>query len=180
LDRLDLSPELRVFEPLRALAVADVRAADAAQRPDWGVELSYAQRGAAYSNLVSVQVSVDLPLFLSTRQGPRLAARQSDLSRVEAEREDRLRDLRATVEQLLAEYAELRSRVLRTRQVVSTLTQRRVDTALDEYRAGRIELPQVVAARRDKLETQLKTLELEQRLSQVVIKLNTVIDGESP
>ena len=180
LSRLDSNPEVKLYESLRAVAQAEVRAADAAQKPDWGLEISYAQRGAAYSNLVSVQVSVDLPLFLSTRQGPLLAARQSDLSRVDAEREDRLRDLRATVEQLLAEYAELRSRVARIRQVVSALAQRRVDTALDEYRAGRIELSQVVAARREKVETQLKGIELEQRLSQVVIRLNTVIDTESP
>ena len=179
-DRLDTSAELRVFEPLRAIAQAEVRAADAAQRPDWGLEFSYAQRGAAYSNMVSVQVRIDLPLFLATRQGPRLAARRSDAARVDAEREDRRRELQASVEESLAQYEELRSRVRRSRQVTAALAQRRVDTALDEYRAGRVELPQVVAARREKVEVELRALELEQRLSQVVIRLDTVIDREQP
>jgi len=179
-DSLDRSPDVRMFEPLRALAAAEVQAADAAQRPDWGLELSYARRGAAYSDMVSLQVIVDLPLFLSTRQAPRLAARSHDLSRVDAEREDRLRQLRSEVEQGLAEREELQSRVKRLRQVVVPLAQRRVDVALDEYRAGRVELPQVVAARRERLETQMKVLEIEQRLSQVVVRLGTVLDRESP
>lgn len=179
-DRLERSPDVLMFEPLRAMAVAEVRAADAAQRPDWGLELSYAQRGAAYSNMVSLEVRVDLPLFLSTRQGPRLAARQYDVSRVDAEREDRLRQLRADVEQALAERAELQSRITRLRQVVVPLAQRRVDVAIDEYRASRIDLPQVVAARRERLETQMKVLEIEQRLSQVLIRLGTVLDREAP
>jgi cobalt-zinc-cadmium efflux system outer membrane protein len=179
-DRLERSPDVLMFEPLRAMAAADIRAADAAQRPDWGVELSYAQRGAAYSNMISLQVSVDLPLFLSTRQAPRLVARRHDLARVDAEREDRLRQLRSEVEQALAERAELQSRISRMRQVVVPLAQRRVDVALDEYRANRIELPQVVAARRERLETQMKVLEIEQRLSQAVIRLATVLERESP
>ena len=179
-DRLDQSPELRLFEPLRAMAQAEVHAADAAQRPDWGLEVSYAQRGAAYSNMVSVQISVDLPLFLSTRQAPRLAARRSDAARVDAEREDRRRELEASLEESWAQYADLRSRLRRAREITTALAHRRVDTALNEYRAGRIELQQVVAARREKVEAELRALELEQRLSQVVIRLDTVIDEVLP
>ena len=179
-DRLDQSPELRLFEPLRAMAQAEVHAADAAQRPDWGLEVSYAQRGAAYSNMVSVQVSVDLPLFLSTRQAPRLAARRSDAARVDAEREDRRRELEASLEESWAQYADLRSRLRRAREITTALAHRRVDTALNEYRAGRIELQQVVAARREKVEAELRALELEQRLSQVIIRLDTVIDEVLP
>ena len=179
-DRLDQSPELRLFEPLRAMAQAEVHAADAAQRPDWGLEVSYAQRGAAYSNMVSVQISVDLPLFLSTRQAPRLAARRSDAARVDAEREDRRRELEASLEESWAQYADLRSRLRRAREITTALAHRRVDTALNEYRAGRIELQQVVAARREKVEAELRALELEQRLSQVIIRLDTVIDEVLP
>lgn len=39
-------PDLAVFAPMTAMAQAEVHAAEAARRPDWGVELSYGRRAS--------------------------------------------------------------------------------------------------------------------------------------
>ena len=43
--------------------------------PNWSWEVSYAQRGSAYSNMISVGVSVPLPIARKDRQDRELAAR---------------------------------------------------------------------------------------------------------
>src|SRR5258705_3246377 len=63
-------PELALYGPMIALARAQAQEAEAAKRPDWGVELSYARRAAAYSDMVSLQFSVSLPLFSASRHDP--------------------------------------------------------------------------------------------------------------
>src|SRR5262249_19753466 len=42
--QLHLPPELAVFEPMAAQAAAETQEAQAATRPDWGVELAYQKR----------------------------------------------------------------------------------------------------------------------------------------
>ena len=55
-------------------AEADVDAARAEKRPDWGVELAYQRRDPRYGDMVSAGVSMSLPLFARSRQNPRIAA----------------------------------------------------------------------------------------------------------
>ncbi|MEP6610220.1 MAG: TolC family protein, partial [Burkholderiaceae bacterium] len=53
-------PELAVLARKEDIAAADVRVAQASKKADWSVELMYSQRGPAYSNMISVNVSVPL------------------------------------------------------------------------------------------------------------------------
>jgi len=53
-------PQIAVLRGQEAAAQADVELAQANKRPDWSVELMFSQRGPAYSNMVSVNVSVPL------------------------------------------------------------------------------------------------------------------------
>ena len=61
-------PELAVLVKQEAAAQADADAARANKRPDVSVELSYSQRGPAYSNMVSVGVSIPLQWDQKNRQ----------------------------------------------------------------------------------------------------------------
>jgi len=85
-------PDLAVFVPMTQMAQAEVHEAEAAKRPDWGVELAYGRRGAAFSDMVSLQFTLDLPLFAKNRQDPQIRAKRQELSRVETERDAMLRD----------------------------------------------------------------------------------------
>jgi outer membrane protein TolC len=73
---LESHPHLAMYAPMEAAALAEMRLAAAATKPDWTVELSYAQRGSAYADMVSIMVRVDLPFFAPRRQDPVAASRK--------------------------------------------------------------------------------------------------------
>src|SRR3546814_11142468 len=62
-------------------AEADVRLARAEKRPDWSVSAGYSRRGPNYADMVSVGVSIDLPLFAKHRQDPIITARAAPATR---------------------------------------------------------------------------------------------------
>src|SRR3546814_2104460 len=65
---IDALPRLQALDAATAQAEADVRLARAEKRPDWSVSAGYSRRGPNYADMVSVGVSIDLPLFAKHRQ----------------------------------------------------------------------------------------------------------------
>ncbi|MCC7463109.1 MAG: TolC family protein [Gammaproteobacteria bacterium] len=153
--------DLAVYVPMTAMAQAEVHAAEAARRPDWGMELSYGRRGAAFGDMLSLQVTMGLPLFQRARQGPTVEARRQALARVEAERAVMLRDHQRDLEAELASYASRSSQLQRLRAVRLPLARQKVDYQLASYRGGRVEIASVLQARRELIETELRALDLE-------------------
>jgi len=164
-------PDLAVFVPMTEMAQAEVHAAEAAKRPDWGVELSYGRRGPAFSDMVSLQFTLDLPLFAKTRQDPQIQARRQELARVEAERDAMLRDHTQDLEADLAEYDVMTRQLARLREVHLPLARQKVDYQLAGYRAGTGDLTAVLAARRELIDTRLKEIELEGKRAEAAAKL---------
>src|SRR5258706_12111426 len=76
---LDNHPHLAMYAPLEAMAQSEMRLAQAARHPDWSLEVAYQQRGPAFSNMVSIGVRIDLPIFQSRRQDPAIAAQSGQL-----------------------------------------------------------------------------------------------------
>ena len=70
-----------------AEAQTDVELARAQKRPDWSAELDYAQRGPDFSNLVSLEFHIGLPLFARHRQNPVIAEKLARVHAQEAERD---------------------------------------------------------------------------------------------
>ncbi|MGH7338467.1 MAG: TolC family protein, partial [Myxococcota bacterium] len=79
------------FESRLTAARTDVALARAEKRPDWSASLSFADRGPDFSNMASLQFTIELPLFAKHRQDPVIAARSAELRRLEADRETMLR-----------------------------------------------------------------------------------------
>ena len=96
--------ELAAFAPMSRMAQAQVHEAEAAKKGDWAWEVSYAQRGPSFSNMVSLQVAIELPLFNATRRDPQILAKRKELQRIEAEREEMLRK---HTEEIQGELAQL-------------------------------------------------------------------------
>jgi cobalt-zinc-cadmium efflux system outer membrane protein len=154
-------PELAVFVPMTEKAQAEVHEAEAAKRPDWGVELSYGRRGSDFSDMVSLEVTVGLPIFSRSRQDPLIAAKRQDLSRIESEREAMLRDHTQELEATLAEYEVRTSQLARLREVRLPLARQKVDYQFASYRAGKADLSAVLTARRELIDERITELELE-------------------
>jgi outer membrane protein TolC len=164
-------PELAVFVPMTQMAQAEVHEAEAMKRPDWGIELSYGDRGAEFSDMVSMQFTLGLPLFTGTRQNPQIAARRGELARVENEREAMLLEHTDELESQLAEYGAVTRQLVRLREIRMALAQDKVRYQFASYRAGKTDLTNVLAARRELIDQQLKEVELQATQSATGAKL---------
>ena len=95
---------LRPLDAQVEVAEAKLELARAARRPAWSTEISYAKRGPDYSDMASLQFTVDLPLFARNRQNPVVDSRGADVRRAQAEREVDLRMHQAEFEQMLVSW----------------------------------------------------------------------------
>ncbi|MHB1369853.1 MAG: TolC family protein [Pseudomonadaceae bacterium] len=154
-------PQLQAYTPMTQQAQARIREATAEKKPDWSWEVDYLRRGQEFGDMVNLQVSFDLPLFTSTRQNPRIAARHAELNQLEAEREAMERQFAEQLDNELAELERLQRALERTREVLLPLARERSELSLADYRAGRGELETLLAARRELIETRLKEIDLE-------------------
>lgn len=157
---LSAHPELVLFDPRTELAEAQVREALADKRPDWAWGVDYQRRGREYGDMLSLSVSMDLPLFSATRQDPKIAARRARVEQLDAEHEAARRELRETLETQLAEHRRAARAVDRLEQVLLPLAEEKVALAMDDYRAGRGDLTAVIDARRERVETRLRAIDL--------------------
>lgn len=158
--RVHEHPELAVYEPMTQMAQAEVRAAEATKRPDWGVGMAYGLRDPAFGNMASVEFTVDLPVFSRSRQNPRIEARRQTLKRVEAERDMMLLDHTRALEVDLAEYETVARQLARMDTVRLPLAQQKVEYQFAGYRGGKGDLAAVLAARRELIALKFDRLEL--------------------
>lgn len=165
-------PELAVFSPKARVLEAEVAEAQAAKKSDWALELAYQQRGSQFGDMVSLQVSFDLPLFAASRQNPQIAARRADQSALDAEREVSLREHAAMLEADLADYHRLTNAAKRQREVLLPLMDEKVTLALSAWRGGKGSLTELIAARRERIDTELKTIALEGERLQLAARLH--------
>jgi outer membrane protein TolC len=156
LSSIDRQAALLPWRTRVAVAEAEVDAAIAEKRPDWNLAVSYGQRertpeGVSRSDMLMLEVAIDLPLFARNRQDRGVAARRAELEAVAAEREDARRVQAELLRRTLAEWEGLARRVAREQTESLPLAQDRTRTALAAYAAG-AELQPWLDARRDEIE----------------------------
>jgi outer membrane protein TolC len=154
-------PELALFDAQVKTLDAGIDEARAARHPDWSLEVAYQKRAAQFSNLVSLQFSVDLPVFYGSRQAPQIAARRAERRGLDADREAELREHTQMIESDLVEYHRLASALQRQRDVLIPLAEEKVKLALAGWRGGKGSLMDVVAARSERIDATLKLIALE-------------------
>ncbi|WP_414155606.1 TolC family protein [Pseudomonas sp. BNK-43-a] len=174
LHALHVHPELAAYGAMTREAQAQVHQAQAEKKSDWGWELDYQRRGPAFSNMVSLQVSFQLPLFTGSRQDPTIAARQAQVRQLEDEQQAALREHTAQLETDLAEYQRLQRAVTRSRETLLPLAEERVRLALADYRAGKSALGDLLAARRQRVEAQLQDIVWQGQLAATAARLHFI------
>lgn len=165
-------PEIQRYLAELDQADAALRAAVAERRPDWGVELAFQRRGPDFGDMVSLQLSVDLPVSPATRQNPRIAARQQDIERILAERGDMLREHEQMLEELLGEHASLSRQWQRATRSLLPALARQVDLLTRGYAAGSVALRELLAARRDLIDERLRIITLESQRQVIEARLH--------
>jgi outer membrane protein, heavy metal efflux system len=167
--------EIAPYAAMRAMAQAEVGEADAEQRGDWAWELVYSRRGPQYGDMLSFQLSFDLPWQKGRRQRPQIVAKHNEVLRIEAERDETLRRHREEVEGQLAELQALDAQHSRLAGRGQPLAAERIALALASYQAGRGDLASVLAARREDVETRLRLIELDAQRAALRVRLTTLI-----
>jgi len=165
-------PELAVLTRQEDLAAAEVRVAQANRQPDWSVALMYNQRGSAYSNMISLNVSVPLQWDRVDRQDREVAAKLALLDQVRAEREDKVRAHAGEVRQMIAEWENDRERLARYERELLPLAAQRTDATLAAYRGAKANLADVLQARRGEIDVRVQSLQLEMDTARVWAQLN--------
>lgn len=137
-------PQLLALQTLNARSQRAVELARKERYPDFDVRLSYGQRenmvdGTRRSNMVSLTVAMNLPVWRQTKITPRIAEAQAmyeqSLSMYEAQRNETTMKLR---QQVAAAEQNLRAVALYNNEIVpqSRLT---VEAALAAYQVNRLE-----------------------------------------
>ncbi|MCB1371017.1 MAG: TolC family protein, partial [Rhodobacteraceae bacterium] len=159
-----------------ALAAAEVARQD--KRVDWTASLMYSQRGEAFSNMVSVGVSVPLQWDQKNRQDRELAARLAKAEQARAEREEMTRAHLAETERWLATWRSNLARLADYDATLVPLAAERTRAALAAYRGGRGDLAGVLEARRMEIDTRVERLRIEMETAGLWVELEYLIPAE--
>jgi len=131
---------LLTFQSQIEAARLDVDYAKAQRRPDWSAELAFAKRGPDFSDMVSLEFRIGLPLFTKNRQNPQISAKQAELRRLEADREAELRMHTAEIHQMITQWQQLGEQLGQFERELLPLARERSRAALASYRSGRGDL----------------------------------------
>ena len=165
-------PQIAVLAQAEALAAAEVKVAQANRDPDWSFEIAYQQRGPAYSNMMSVGISVPLPWDRANRQDREVTAKLALVDQARALREDALRMHAAEVAAMLEEWDNGRERLALYADSLLPLARDRTAAAVTAYRSGKGTLVDVLGARRSELDVRRDALQLERETARLWAQLN--------
>ena len=155
---LDQHPELQVVDAMAAAMRAEVQETLAMKKPDWSVELAFQQRSRAFGNMVSLQLSMDLPLFNRERVDPLVAARQAEQARLRQERDSMRREHQEILASDLAELERLQRGLARLQQDNQHWVDEKIRLSRSAYQTGQGTLAEVLAAQREAVELKLKQI----------------------
>jgi outer membrane protein TolC len=147
-------------------ARTDIALAQAEKRADWSVELDYSNRSAPFSDMVSLEFRVGLPLLGKRRLDPIVAAKHASLRRAQAQREGEIRMHAAEVSEQLVDWQALKTRVASYDNELVPLARARAQAALSAFQAAQTPIKAVLDARAAEIDTQLQALELRRQWGQ--------------
>lgn len=151
-------------------ARAEASATAANRRPNWTWQASYGQR-SGLSDMVSVGVSIPLPVAPGERQDRETAAKLALVEKAQATLEEATRSASGEYRSLTGDAQRLSERVSRYRAGVVTPAQQRTQAALAGYRSNQVSLMTLFEARHAEVETQRKLLALQRDLAKVQAQL---------
>lgn len=167
--------ELEQYPAMRSMARAESHEAQSESRGDWSWEIAYSRRDRRWGDMVSLQLTFDLPWQKDRRQTPMIEAKQREMDRLEAEQEDVERRHLQELDDSAAELQALSSQIERLRNAGLRLAQSRAEFALSNYQTAKGDLSAVLSARAQVLETRMRLIDLGAQRDSLVARLNSLI-----
>jgi outer membrane protein, heavy metal efflux system len=171
-------PALRARDAATLSAEAQTRLARADKHPDWTVSASYGRREPAYGDLVSVGVSIDLPLFAKRRQDPKIAAAASEAERARFDRVAAEREWAAALDADLAEHAMHHQRLENALTTLVPLARQRATLDRDSYAAGKAGLGTALMATLAVAEAEVDLLDREAEVARDAVRITITYAGD--
>lgn len=152
------------------VARADAAATGANRRPNWTWQASYGQR-TGYPDMVSIGVSIPLPVSPGERQDRETAAKLALVEKAEALLEETTRTAAAEYRALASDAQRLAQRVERYRTGVVVPARQRTQAVLAGYRSSQVPLVTLFEARRAEVDLQRKLVDLQRDLAKAQAQL---------
>ncbi len=168
-------PEIAVLLKQEERAQAEAEVARSDKKADVSVELMYSQRGPAYSNMVSLNLSIPLQWDQKNRQDRELAAKLAMVEQMRAEREEQTRMHVAEALSQLEEWRSDRERLVRYDASLLPLASERTRAGVAAYRGGGGPLAAVLEARRVEIDTRMDRLRLQMEVARLWAQLNYLV-----
>lgn len=165
-------PSLRVMDAQTIAADADTQLARADKRPDFKVSASYGRREPNYGDLVSVGVSIDLPIFARRRQDPKIAAAANEAERARFDRVAAEREVLAALSSDLADHAMHHQRLENARTILVPLAKKRAVLDRDSYAAGKLDLGSALLSSLAFAEAEIDALAREADAARDAVRIN--------
>jgi outer membrane protein TolC len=160
LERLGAHPELDVLQQRINESKANIDVAQASTLADWRVEFGYGYR-REYSDMVTLQIGMDLPFFAGNRQNRDIASAAAMGDAAAAQWDDGKRRLEARVVAASRNLDRLDKRLAAYDETIVPQTEIAIGAAASAWRSGVGTLSQVLDARRIRLEVLLARLDLQ-------------------
>jgi outer membrane protein TolC len=151
-----------------ARRTADVAASN--RKPNWTWEVAYGQR-TGYADMVSVGVSIPLPVAPGERQDRETAGKLALVEKAEAELAEATRAATAEYRSLSGDAQRLQQRIDRYRAGVVVPAGQRTAAATAAYRSNQAGLAVLFEARHAEVEAQRKLLALQRDLAKTQVQL---------
>ena len=172
-------PQIATLTRQVELAATEAKLAQANTKADWSLEAAYQQRGSAYSNMISIGVSIPLQWDQKNRQDREVAAKLAIADQAEAQREEALRAHISEVRAQIQDWENGRERLARYGRELLPLAGERTQAMLAAYRGGRASLTDVLAARRNEIEVRVQALQLEMETARLWAQINFMFPDEA-
>jgi outer membrane protein TolC len=168
-------PDIAVLNKQVEVAETDAKLAKANEKSDWTVEVAFQQRGSAYSNMVSVGVSIPLQWDRANRQDRELSSKLAMVDQAKYARADMLRAHVAETRSMIEEWNNDRERSARYDRELIPLANQRTLASITAYRGGKAGLADVLAARRNDIDIRIQALQLAADTDRLWAQLNFLI-----
>ena len=146
-------------------------------KPAWSLNLGYGYRensptGVDRSDLLSLSVNFDVPLFTSNRQDQKVNAAVYTRESVLNKKEHMMRKLIHIHESSTADLNNLRKRAALYDSVLLPQTQQSIEIALNAYSADEGDFSEVLRAQISELNTSLELLKIRVSIQKAILSLN--------
>jgi len=151
--------------------------AEAKGLPDWRVEFGYGYR-RDYSDMVMLQVGMDLPLFTGKRQDRDIASALAMGEAAAAQLEDGERRLESRALEAARDIERIGQRLAAYDREIEPQSNLGIESATAAWRSGNGTLGQVLDARRIRLDVLLARLDLQFDGAKRRVELDYLMGGE--